>query len=89
VGDDGTAAERTAYRDKLRSVGYLSRGRSDRRRVTAQGRHHPESGQPFQTVTDECGNDVTEHGRPGTGVSSRQDVLIRPEPVRANLEEFL
>jgi hypothetical protein len=64
------------YRDKLLSVGYLSRGRT-RARVR-EGRQHPESGKPYKAVTDELGNTTTEHNIKG----DRQDVLIRPETVR-------
>jgi hypothetical protein len=59
---------------RLRSIGYLSRGRT-RARVR-EGREHPESGKPFRAVTDDLGNTVTEHGPRGSGVSDRQDVLI-------------
>jgi hypothetical protein len=59
---------------RLRSIGYLSRGRT-RDRVTG-GRAHPESGKPWKAVRDEAGNTVTEHGAAGSGVSDRQDVLI-------------
>jgi hypothetical protein len=65
--------------EKLRSIGYLSRGRTQSR--SRSGREHPESGLPYQTTTDECGNDVTEHGPAGSGVSIRQDVLIHAEHV--------
>jgi hypothetical protein len=70
--------------EKLRSVGQLRGGRTQAR-VTGEGREHPESGLPYKTVTDEAGNDVTEHGDPGSGVSVRQDVLIRPATVTADL----
>ena len=59
--------------ERLRSVGVISRRARDR--VTG-GRVHPESGLPFKAVTDELGNTVTEHGKAGAGVSSRQDVTI-------------
>ena len=51
------------------------------------GREHPDSGLPYKTVTDEAGNDVTEHGKRGAGVSQRQDVEIRAETVHHNLGE--
>ena len=69
--------------EKMRSVGYLSRGRT--RSTQRSGREHPESGKPFKAVTDEAGNVVTEHGEPGSAVSDRQDVEIRPETVRGQL----
>jgi hypothetical protein len=73
------------YRDKLLGVGYLSRGRT-RARVR-EGRAHPETGKPYKTVRDELGNDVTEHGKPGTAVSDRQDVNINAPHVTATLED--
>jgi len=64
----------------MRSIGYLSGGRT-RTREVASGREHPDSGKPFSVKEDEAGNRVTEHGAQGSGVSERQDVEIRPEPV--------
>lgn len=71
------------FQEKIRSIGYLSRGRT-RNRVR-EGRAHPESGEPYKTVTDELGHDVTEHGKAGSGVSSRQDVNIHAEPIHLDL----
>jgi hypothetical protein len=59
---------------RLRSIGYLSRGRT-RARVQ-EGREHAETGKPWKATTDEAGNTVTEHGAAGSGVSDRQDVNI-------------
>jgi hypothetical protein len=64
----------------MRSIGHLSRGRT-RSREVASGHEHPDSGKPFRTVQDEAGNLVTEHGDPGSGVSVRQDVEIRPAAI--------
>jgi hypothetical protein len=72
------------YRDKLLSIGYLSRGRT-RARVR-EGRAHPESGEPFKAVKDELGNVVTEHGKPGTGLSDRQDVNVHVQAVEVTLD---
>jgi hypothetical protein len=69
------------YRDRLLSVGVLTAGRTGSR--VREGREHPESGKPFKAVTDEHNNTVTEHSRPGTGVSFRQDVHIRPDVIAA------
>jgi hypothetical protein len=69
------------WQEKMRSVGYLSRGRTGSRQVS--GREHPDSGKPYKAVLDEAGNVVTEHSDPGSGVSCRQDVEIRPDPVQA------
>lgn len=66
--------------ERMRSVGYLSRGRTRRREKS--GREHPESGKPFKAVQDELGNVTTEHGIPGSAVSDRQDVSIHPETVQ-------
>lgn len=72
------------WQEKMRSIGHLSGGRTRSREVAA-GREHPESGKPFRTVQDEAGNLVTEHGDPGSGVSVRQDVEIRPQVVEKTL----
>ena len=74
------------YRDRLLSVGFLSRGQT-RSRVLAEGRSHPDSGEPYKTVRDELGHDVTEHGKPGLGVSDRQDVRINvAKPIEIEVE---
>jgi hypothetical protein len=70
------------FTERMRSIGYLSGGRT-RDRV-AEGRAHPDSGEPFKAVTDELGHTVTEHGAAGTGVSDRQDVHINAQTVHAN-----
>ena len=69
--------------DKLRSIGHLSHGRTMSR--STSGREHPDSGLPYKTTRDESGNDVTEHGAPGTGTSQRQDVSLHPAPVEYDL----
>jgi hypothetical protein len=69
--------------ERLRSIGHLKGGRTGSR--STSGREHPESGLPFKATTDELGNTVTEHSDPGSGVSVRQDVEIRPETVHAHL----
>lgn len=69
----------TEWQEKMRSIGVLRGGRSRPREVT--GREHPDSGKPWRSVTDEAGNTVTEHSDPGSGVSCRQDVEIRPDIV--------
>lgn len=69
--------------EKLRSIGHLKGGRSMSR--TTSGRAHPETGLPYQTTTDELGNDVTEHGKAGSGLSERQDVNINAETVHMDL----
>jgi hypothetical protein len=60
--------------DRLRSVGSLSRGRT-RDQVTEQ--RLPGGGRT-KAVTDENNATVTEHSKAGTGVSHRQDVMVRP-----------
>ena len=72
-------------REKLLSVGYLSRGRTRSR--TREGREHPESGKPYKITRDEAGNDVTEHGARGSGVSDRQDVHIRAPQITGSTDE--
>lgn len=71
--------------EKLRSIGYLSRGRTMSR--STSGREHPDSGLPYQTTRDELGNDITEHGQRGSGTSERQDVEIHADTVHHNLGE--
>lgn len=71
--------------EKLRSIGFLSKGRTMAR--STSGREHPDSGLPYQTTRDELGNDVTEHGKRGAGVSERQDVEIRAETVHHDMRE--
>lgn len=71
--------------DKLRSIGFLPRGRTMSR--SRSGRAHPDSGRPYQVTRDENGHDVTEHGTRGSGVSDRQDVTIRPETVHFDLRQ--
>jgi hypothetical protein len=66
-------------REKLRSIGHLKGGRTMSRTTT--GREHPDSGLPFQAITDELGNTVTEHGAAGSGTSQRQDVSIQAQTV--------
>jgi hypothetical protein len=65
------------YRDRLLSVGVLRGGPA--RTVEARD----EDGTRRKAVTDEANNTVTEHSRPGTGVSFRQDVHIRPDVIAA------
>jgi hypothetical protein len=65
-----------AFRDKLLSIGYLSKGRT-RSRVK-EGREHPDSGKPYKATIDELNNTVTEHNTK----DDRVDVTVRPETVR-------
>lgn len=67
---DGTPIDR----EKLLSIGYLSRGRT--RSHVREGRRA--DGIRVKAVTDEAGNTVTEHAVKG----DRVDVLVRPETVR-------
>jgi hypothetical protein len=69
--------------ERLRSIGHLSRGQTQSR--SKSGREHPESGEPYKVTRDELGNDVTEHGARGSGVSDRQDVEIHAQPVTLDL----
>lgn len=76
----GTPPEPGSYREKLLSVGFLAGGRT--RPTVAESRG--EDGSRRKAVTDELDNTVTEHTRPGTGVSHRQDVLIRPPTIHVH-----
>ena len=71
--------------DKMRSIGYLSRGRTMSR--SKSGRAHPESGKPYKVTRDENGNDVTEHGAAGSGLSDRQDVQINMETLHFGVDQ--
>lgn len=67
------------YRDKLLSVGVISRRSGP---VVREGRRP--DGVRVKATTDELGNTVTEHAK-----GDRQDVHIRaPEPVRVHIEEL-
>jgi hypothetical protein len=76
--------EKLAYW-RRHGVGVISRRTRD---LVTEGRAHPDSGLPFKTVTDEANTDVTEHSRPGSGVTDRQDVLLRPETIKVKREEL-
>lgn len=67
-----------AFRDKLLTIAVI--GKRTKPQVI-EGRAHPESGLPYKAVTDERNHTVTEHSVPGTGVSARQDVHLRPTTV--------
>lgn len=65
--------------EKLRSLGYLSRGRT-RDRVR-EGRRA--DGVRVKATTDELGTTVTEHAK-----GDRQDVHVRPATIRAHVGEL-
>jgi len=69
------------FSEKIKTIGVIG---SRPRKHEVTGREHPDSGKPFRSVTDETGNVVTEHSEPGSGVSFRQDVEIRPSVVEAD-----
>ena len=69
--------------EKLRSIGHLKGGRTMSR--TTSGREHPDSHLPYKVTRDELGNDVTEHGKAGSGLSQRQDVEISAETIRGEM----
>jgi hypothetical protein len=75
-----TPPEPGSYREKLASIGFLAGGRT--RPQVSEGK--AEDGSRTKAVTDELDNTVTEHTRRGTGVSHRQDVLIRPPTIRVH-----
>ena len=66
------------YRDKLLGIGVISRRSGNRVR---EGRRS--DGVRFKATTDELNTTVTEHA-----VGDRQDVHIRPETIRVNVEEL-
>jgi hypothetical protein len=67
------------FREKLLSIGVLSRGRT-RDRVR-EGRD--DAGYRTKATTDELGNTVTEHADP----TDRVDVTVRPPHVRLVSQE--
>ena len=71
--------------DRLRSVGALSHGRT-RDQVVEQ---RLPDGTRTKAVTDQNNATVTEHSKAGTGVSHRQDVMVRPgiPPLGATMME--
>lgn len=81
------AESRAEWLERIRSVGHL--GQQTRTRVLAEGREHPESGEPFVTRRDENGHDVTEHGKAGSGCSDRQDVTINAKPIHFDMREHM
>lgn len=73
------------FTERMRSIGVISK----RSRSTVQeGRAHPDSGLPYKATTDEFNNTVTEHSRPGSAVTDRQDVLVRPETIKVKWGEI-
>jgi hypothetical protein len=71
--DDRTGDERRAYREKLQSIGVISRRT---RPVVREGREHPDSGRPWKSVSTEAGT-VTEHNTK----DDRVDALVTPQTV--------
>jgi hypothetical protein len=65
-------------REKLLSLAYLGRGRT-RDRIAER---RDAAGRPVKATTDELGATVTEHWH------DRQDVHIRPQTIRANIEDL-
>jgi hypothetical protein len=65
------------FTDRMRSVGFLSQGRT--RRLVAEGRAHPDSGRPYKATTDpDLGATTTEHATR----DDRVDVTLRPKTIR-------
>lgn len=66
------------YRDKLLSISVISR---QTKPVVTEWRS--DDGERHKATTDELNNTVTQHAR-----GDRQDVHIRPEPIRVHIEEL-
>lgn len=62
-----------AYRDKLLSVGVISKRT---RPIVREGREHPETGKAWKSVSTEAGT-VTEHNTK----DDRVDALVTPQTV--------
>ena len=72
------------FAEKVRSLGYLSRGRT-RSATVQEGRRHPETGVPFKTTITEAGR-TTEHATR----DDRVDAVATPQSVtvtRAHIRE--
>ena len=63
------------FADKVRSLGYLSRGRTRSARVV-EGRHHPETGVAYKTTVTDAGR-TTEHNTK----DDRVDAVVTPQTV--------
>lgn len=68
-------------REKMRSIGVISKRTKPK---IVEGKSHPKSGLPFKSVTGEDNATITEHGKKKSGVSERQDVVVRPETVHGH-----
>ena len=66
------------YRDRLLGIGIISRRSGNRVREDRRP-----DGVRIKATTDELGNTVTEHAK-----GDRQDVHIRPDAIRVNVEEL-
>lgn len=66
------------YRDRLLSIGVISR-----RTKPVVKEWRSDDGERHKASTDELNNTVTQHAR-----GDRQDVHIRPEPIRVHIEEL-
>lgn len=66
-------------REKLLSIGYLSKGRSGPK---VKEYRDETDGHRVKATTDEAGNDVIQHATK----DDRQDVLIRPKTVDLDLK---
>lgn len=64
---------------KVRSISVMGSGARERSRPKSGT--DPRTGMRYQSVLDENNTTITEHSKPGTGYSVRQDVNIRPKPV--------
>lgn len=70
------------YRDKLLGIGVISRRSGDQVKEW-----RTDDGQRHKATTDELNNTVTQHAKPNH-TEDRQDVHIRPEPIRVHIEEL-
>lgn len=66
-------------REKLLSIGYLSKGRS---KPKVREYRDETDGHRIKVITDEHGNDITQHATP----DDRQDVLIRPKTLEMDIQ---
>ena len=69
------------FADKVRSLGYLSRGRTRDTRIR-EGREHPETGVPYKVTETDAGRTI-EHA---TG--DRVDAVVTPTALYVTREQL-
>jgi hypothetical protein len=63
------------FADKVRSLGYLSGGRTRNTRIR-EGRHHPETGVAYKVTETDAGRTIEHNTK-----DDRVDVVVTPQTV--------